>query len=502
MATTELIESPASTEPSTVVLPHPVRPRTVSHSELPAGLFRQTVEFLVVLTLGIVVFRTFEAEAYVVPTGSMAPALLGLHRELDCSNCGYRLNLGVDDRGRSGRPICPNCGQGGLDDSTAPIRNGDRLLVHKYLYDLRPPRRWEVAVFQSPIEPSQAYVKRVMGLPGEMIQIREGDLFVDGRIARKSLEQARASRIPVYDNRFIPKDADRFPRWVFRRGRSRWATPSGWKADGSAFVHQPVEGPRDLVDWLDYRHWDPELGRFGSVRDFYEYNGGDVRGENVVKDLMLSAKVRVGPDARELNVRMSRGGDTFFIRFQVDTAGVVQVQRNGRSLSLDDLRGGLRSSPESRPRPQRLEVSIVDRRLIVALDGEPVFAPYDFEEEDRGPGVFASPIGIGLNGGSAEVSELQLFRDIYYTSALFSTPRRPFAVDAPYLLGPDEYFVLGDNSPVSNDSRFWPDKPVVPAKAFVGKPFMVHLPGRMFEVRAFGRSLCWIPDPREIRYIR
>src|SRR4051812_32847641 len=83
------------------------------------GLGRQTIEFLVVLSLGILLFRTFAAEAYIVPTGSMAPTLLGIHEEIACTNCQMRFALGLDEEGRSGRPICPNCGQSGLENQAA-----------------------------------------------------------------------------------------------------------------------------------------------------------------------------------------------------------------------------------------------------------------------------------------------------------------------------------------------------------------------------------------------
>jgi len=69
-------------------------------------------------------------------------------------------------------------------------------------------------------------------------------------------------------------------------------------------------------------------------------------------------------------------------------------------------------------------------------------------------------------------------------------------------LGPDDYFVLGDNSPISNDSRFWSDGPVVKGSMFVGRPFLVHIPGQVVPLQVFGRSVCWVPDPRRIRYIR
>ena len=61
--------------------------------------------------------------------------------------------------------------------------------------------------------------------------------------------------------------------------------------------------------------------------------------------------------------------------------------------------------------------------------------------------------------------------------------------------------MLGDNSPVSNDSRFWAGSPVVPGSMFLGKPFLVHLPGQVVALEVFGRSVYWVPDPRRIRYI-
>src|SRR5271166_5925358 len=82
-----------------------------------AGVVRQTVELIVTLCLSVLVVRTFSAEAYVVPTGSMAPTLLGWHRELTCPNCGFVFVIGVDEEGHPPRPVCPNCGKNDLDRS-------------------------------------------------------------------------------------------------------------------------------------------------------------------------------------------------------------------------------------------------------------------------------------------------------------------------------------------------------------------------------------------------
>ena len=247
---------------------------------------RQTVELMVLLCLCVLLVRTFSAEAYVVPTGSMAPTLLGLHREITCTNCSFMFVVGIDEEGQSGRAVCPNCGQRGPDDTPAIECGGDRVLVQKFLYDLRRPKRWEVAVFHFPGEPSQAYVKRVVGLPGESIRISGGDVFVDGKIVRKSLPEIRAMRMLVHDSRFPPEDAKQFPRWQARSGSRDPSVESGWLIEGGQFAHRAIKGDtRPGIDWLVYKHWDPANGRYGPVRDFYAYNGGDLRSDNDVADL-------------------------------------------------------------------------------------------------------------------------------------------------------------------------------------------------------------------------
>ncbi len=469
----------------------------------PEGVRRQTVEFLVLLGVAILLLRTFAAEAYVVPTGSMAPTLLGFHREMTCPNCKYPFVIGMDEAGRSGRPVCPNCGQDGLGEVAAVECSGDRLLVQKYLFDFRRPARWEVGVFHSPAEPDQAYVKRVVGLPGEAIQIVEGDVIINGRIARKTPREVRAMRILVYNNDFLPADSDRFPRWSFRGDRSERAVASGWRAEGPGFVHERSATSDDREDWLEYRHWDPDRTRYGPVRDFCPYNGGDRRDDNVVRDLMIEADVSARPDLRSISVRIDHGTDHFCITLPVDGRDRPEVRRNGRVLEVAGVRGGLISSSARLPRFQRLEASAIDRRITVVLDGTPLFDPIDYESDGGAAfGAPSNPIALGVLGGSAEVRRLRIYRDIYYTGNPSSGVRRPHGVDEPYLLGAGEFFVLGDNSPVSNDSRFWDGSPVVRGDRFLGKPFLVHLPGRVFAVRVFGRQLGWIPDPREIRYIR
>ena len=54
---------------------------------------RETIESIVIAFVLAFLFRTFEAEAFVIPTGSMSPSLQGRHKDVDCSECGYRFRV-------------------------------------------------------------------------------------------------------------------------------------------------------------------------------------------------------------------------------------------------------------------------------------------------------------------------------------------------------------------------------------------------------------------------
>jgi len=64
-------------------------------------------------------------------------------------------------------------------DSMIPnFRNGDYLIVDELSYRFRQPERGEVIVFHPPQNPGNYYIKRVIGLPGETVQIKNGQIIV------------------------------------------------------------------------------------------------------------------------------------------------------------------------------------------------------------------------------------------------------------------------------------------------------------------------------------
>src|SRR6056297_533064 len=116
---------------------------------------RETVEAFVVAFVLALLFRAFIAEAFVIPTGSMAPALMGAHKDLFCSQCGQQFPVGASLENRDAAlenvvvgGVCSNCRYvNPLDLAANPDHgtfNGDRILVSKYAYALSEPKRWDV----------------------------------------------------------------------------------------------------------------------------------------------------------------------------------------------------------------------------------------------------------------------------------------------------------------------------------------------------------------------
>lgn len=69
-----------------------------------------------------------------------------------------------------------------VGDSMSPILgNGDVTLVNRIVYDATAPKRGDIIVFKPKgNENSHYYIKRIIGLPGETVQILEGEIYIDG----------------------------------------------------------------------------------------------------------------------------------------------------------------------------------------------------------------------------------------------------------------------------------------------------------------------------------
>jgi signal peptidase I len=208
-----------------------------------------------------------------------------------------------------------------------------------------------------------------------------------------------------------------------------------------------------------------------------------------VTDLMLSLRLLKLVGRGSLVVRATDGREEFQVRIQPQ-AGRYQVIRRGDPLPVG--RGKL----PAHTRGMLLEVSLFDQQFLMAFDGHTVVAqPY--ERPPSPPQPSCEPFAIGCEGLGVMLGDLRLYRDTYYTHPV-GLRDRP-GLDAPCRLRDNEYYVLGDNSPISDDSRTWPQGPAVDGNLLIGKPLLAFSWAQ--KVLGRGRAF-WVPDFSSIRYIR
>ncbi|MCY0877957.1 MAG: signal peptidase I [Firmicutes bacterium] len=102
------------------------------------------------------------------------------------------------------------------------LRNGDRVLVNKLAFVFGKPKTGEIIVFHSPVDPSQDWIKRVIGVPGDTVSIKNNVVYINGkRYPEPFLKYRQSPNVaPVYvppgylwvlgDNRPISYDSRYF----------------------------------------------------------------------------------------------------------------------------------------------------------------------------------------------------------------------------------------------------------------------------------------------------
>jgi len=117
--------------------------------------------FIIALALAIIL-RTFFVQAYKIPSGSMEPTLLiGDHIIVNKLLYGLRLPDSFF----------------GLTPFESEIPWGH------YLFKFEPVHRGDVVVFVFPPDPTKDFIKRVIGVPGDTIEVKNGKLYRDGALA-------------------------------------------------------------------------------------------------------------------------------------------------------------------------------------------------------------------------------------------------------------------------------------------------------------------------------
>ena len=196
---------------------------------------KETITSLVIALMLALIFRGFVVEGFQIPTGSMAPTLLGKNIRHTSPHNGYSWTTGPWDMIAQSRvpakvqgPLTVTDPMTGLDqgESNRKLSSGDRVFVLKYLPMLHEPERWDVVVFKNP-GTHENYIKRLVGLPGEQLAIVDGDFFTrkfvegqtavtgwdawagdDWEVARKSERVQRVMLQDVSNSRYAPVAVD------------------------------------------------------------------------------------------------------------------------------------------------------------------------------------------------------------------------------------------------------------------------------------------------------
>ena len=86
------------------------------------------------------------------------------------------------------------------------LENHDRLFINKFVYHFEAIDHDDVVVFHYPLDPSKSYIKRVIGLPGDRIEITHGQVWLNGRKLRELYVPARYRDSDSMAAMIVPKD--------------------------------------------------------------------------------------------------------------------------------------------------------------------------------------------------------------------------------------------------------------------------------------------------------
>ncbi|MFV2069116.1 MAG: hypothetical protein ACC645_19280, partial [Pirellulales bacterium] len=178
-----------------------------------------------------------------------------------------------------------------------------------------------------------------------------------------------------------------------------------------------------------------------------------------VRDLMMVCQVTADGHG-ELDLQAACGQSRFEVRmlFGQDR---IELLRDGRTMH------SLTWPMASFRRPTEIEFSSFDAQIVLAVGGTvclQVPCESNGAHHNRHP-----PLALGCRGTSVRVERLEVWRDVYYTRP----PEGGWGIDRAYRCGPDEVFVLGDNSPIAYDSRRWPQGGL-PRRLLVGRVLMQY----------------------------
>jgi len=411
------------------------------------------------------------------------------------------------------KAFCPNCGLFPLPMADAPVKAGDKIVVNKSAFWLRAPERWEIVVFRLL---GTFFIKRLLGLPGEEIEIADGDVYVNGELLRKNLDELKRMRMLVFDHAHAPAGGwkSRFeflPSPLRGRGaggegaasridnyqltidnchlkesarssicNGQWSMVNGQCVDAAgpappAPLPRRGEGStivldgRATPDTLTYRNFSLDTRKCEPLRDEYAYNAGLHADSACVHDFSIDSEIEAIDGRGTLALRLCDGHDWIEVTLPVGQcrrveafAWPVDSPQETRKLGESELGQTLHAHTR-----YRVELAFVDRRVMLAVDGKN-WLSVDLPAAKNRQGV-EQPFQVVADGVQARMNDFRLYRDIHYGQQGTNGVRgKSVRLDA------NQYFMLGDNIPRYDDSRFSPDDRLGELSDFIGSMLFVH----------------------------
>lgn len=363
--------------------------------------------------------RCFFLEAFHIPTGSMMPTLMGA-------------------------PLGDPAG-------------GDRILVDKSAYVRGPVRRWDVAVFRYPLDRSRSFVKRVVGLAGEEVLLKLGDVY-SRTDPNRAFTLARKPH-DVQDSVWAPvAPSAAFAQWVF-------TPPEAASSAGEETVVDATASGGSVFCRYPYRITNRVAGTSGGPTED-------------VFDLRL--RVRLSLDRlAEVKLRMIGVSGTAELAFAPGGDGSVTWTSPSSEVSTRVDSPNLHHDGA----PHVVSLATYDGVVEAAIDdGAPVEVLGQSEFNPQAASR-ASNVEIEVSYGKATFAGVALHRDLYYIDG---GPGSALCPEGTALRVPDHAcFALGDNSPNAKDGRLWRRKVfrMRDGRVVRADTSNVHLEGDAFVVR-------------------
>lgn len=133
-------------------------------------------------------------------------------------------------------------------DSMEPsLVDGQFVVVNKLAYSLQDPKRGDIVVFHFPLNPDRRFIKRIIGLPGDHIQVLDGQVFINGNL----LKEPYLAVPPAYNDEW---DVGLDEMFVLGDNRNNSSDSQNW----GALAFEDIIGKAILVYWpVDSMGWIP-----------------------------------------------------------------------------------------------------------------------------------------------------------------------------------------------------------------------------------------------------